>query len=284
MPPATLMPPAHHAPFPYERGDRVTIRDGMFADMEGQVDEVLPGTRRLRVVLTIFGRPVPVELEHWQITLRDPLTEAEWRTCTSLSKMEWCLCSQGRTLSCRRRRLFAAACAGHAGRLLKDPRFRQALAVSRRHADGQAGPVELAATREAVARAIEETYWNSRSVSLVAAGRAVQAVLEGWEGVAALAAQADPREVLWQGEAFRDVAGNPFRPTIIDPAWLRWQDGCVVRMARNIYEDRLFDDLPILADALEEAGCADLEILAHCRSSPVHIRGCWVLDGLLGRT
>jgi hypothetical protein len=55
-------------------------------------------------------------------------------------------------------------------------------------------------------------------------------------------------------------------------------------MARRIYDERAFHDLPILADALEEAGCTDAEILAHCRSSGEHVRGCWVVDLVLGKT
>jgi len=50
---------------------------------------------------------------------------------------------------------------------------------------------------------------------------------------------------------------------------------------KAIYDDRAFDRLPILADALEEAGCEDQDILGHCRSGGEHVRGCWVVDGLL---
>jgi hypothetical protein len=57
----------------------------------------------------------------------------------------------------------------------------------------------------------------------------------------------------------------------------------VVKMARTIYEERRFEDLPILADALEEAGCENEIILWHCRELGEHARGCWVLDAILGR-
>jgi hypothetical protein len=57
----------------------------------------------------------------------------------------------------------------------------------------------------------------------------------------------------------------------------------VVTLAKSIYEDRAFDRLPILADALEESGCHDPDILAHCRQPGEHVRGCWVVDLLLGR-
>jgi len=76
---------------------------------------------------------------------------------------------------------------------------------------------------------------------------------------------------------------NPFRPVVLDPAWLAWNGGAVRKMAQAIYEKRRFADLPILADALEEAGCTDAAILAHCRGGGEHVRGCWVVDLLTGR-
>jgi type VI secretion system protein ImpC len=67
----------------------------------------------------------------------------------------------------------------------------------------------------------------------------------------------------------------------LDPSWLRWHEGTVVGIARAIRRDLRFRDLSILADALEEAGCVDKALLAHCRS-PHDGRGCWVLDAVLG--
>ena len=81
----------------------------------------------------------------------------------------------------------------------------------------------------------------------------------------------------------RDVFGNPFRPTTLDPAGLAGNDGCAAKVAQAIYEERRFADLPVLADAMEEAGCADQRILGHCRSGAEHVRGCWVVDAVLGR-
>jgi hypothetical protein len=77
-----------------------------------------------------------------------------------------------------------------------------------------------------------------------------------------------------------DLFGNPFRPVKVDPAWLRRNDSLVAKMAHLIAQEGRFDDLPILADALEDAGCAEPEILEHCRSAGPHFRGCWVLDRL----
>jgi hypothetical protein len=82
----------------------------------------------------------------------------------------------------------------------------------------------------------------------------------------------------------RDITGPlPFRDIRIDPAWLAWSDGVVGKLAASIYEGRAFEQMPILADALEEAGCDDAEILGHCRGPGPHARGCWVIDSLSGR-
>ena len=82
----------------------------------------------------------------------------------------------------------------------------------------------------------------------------------------------------------RDIVGNPFRlPPAIEPAWLVWNDGTIRKIVQAIYEERAFDRLPILADALEDTGCDNVELLAHCRGDGPHVRGCWVVDLLLGK-
>ncbi len=79
---------------------------------------------------------------------------------------------------------------------------------------------------------------------------------------------------------FRDVFGNPFRSVVLDPSW---RTEAVVALAAGIYADRAFQRLPVLVDALEDAGCSHESILAHCRSAGPHVKGCWVVDLLLGR-
>jgi hypothetical protein len=78
-----------------------------------------------------------------------------------------------------------------------------------------------------------------------------------------------------------DVAGNPFRVCNLEPAWLT---STVVAIARRAYQSRDFSALPILADALQEAGCDNEDILAHCRGPGPHVRGCWAVDLILGKT
>ena len=87
-----------------------------------------------------------------------------------------------------------------------------------------------------------------------------------------------------QADLVRDIFGNPFRPVAVDPAWLAWNGGTVPAIAHRVYAERAFHDLPILADALEDAGCTNADLLSHCRGGGEHVRGCWAVDLLLGRT
>jgi hypothetical protein len=110
---------------------------------------------------------------------------------------------------------------------------------------------------------------------------------------AAAAAVGKPNEERrLQSQLVHDIVGNPFLPLLPLPASeLHWHDGIIVKMANAVYEDR---DLPfghlaptrlaVLADALEEAGCTDADLLGHLRSPGPHVRGCWVLDLLTGRS
>jgi hypothetical protein len=78
----------------------------------------------------------------------------------------------------------------------------------------------------------------------------------------------------------RDIIGNPFRSITLNPSWLT---STVLALATGIYEEKAFDRMPILADALQDAGCEHEEILNHCRQLGDHVRGCWVVDLLLNK-
>jgi len=78
----------------------------------------------------------------------------------------------------------------------------------------------------------------------------------------------------------RDTFGNPFRSVAFDPAW---RTSTVVALAEQMYDSRDFSAMPILADALQDAGCDSDDILAHCRGDGPHVRGCWVVDLVLGK-
>jgi hypothetical protein len=83
-----------------------------------------------------------------------------------------------------------------------------------------------------------------------------------------------------QSKLLRDIFGNPFRPVAADSTWLTAN---VVSLARAIYDGRAFDRLPILGDALEDAGCDNADILNHCRQPGEHVRGCWPVDLILAK-
>jgi len=78
----------------------------------------------------------------------------------------------------------------------------------------------------------------------------------------------------------RDIFGNPFRPVSFEPAW---RTSNVVSLAKSMYESRDFSAMPILSDALQDAGCDHADILDHCRGPEPHVRGCWVVDLVLGK-
>jgi hypothetical protein len=102
--------------------------------------------------------------------------------------------------------------------------------------------------------------------------------IRGWAQVPA-AQRSDPSGEL--ADLLRELIGNPFRAPAVEARWLTWNDGTVQSLAMAIYAERSFDRLAVLADALEEAGCTDAPILAHCRGPRPHVRGCWVVDVLL---
>jgi hypothetical protein len=89
----------------------------------------------------------------------------------------------------------------------------------------------------------------------------------------------DPDEQRAQAVLIRDIVGNPFRPVTFNPAW---RTDTAVAVARQMYDSRDFGAMPILADALQDAGCEDEQVLNHCREPGPHVRGCWVCDAVLG--
>jgi hypothetical protein len=236
-------------------------------------------------------------------------TEAQWAEWDDPDTMVWYLRSAHnatRTRVGRRKlRLFCCACARQVWELIPEAEGRAAVEVCERYADGQATAAELEAARERGIRAL--TRWpqpDRTEEDGVHAGRAAhyavhpkqtEDVLKQCVSNTCLArfyarnpGHRGPIPVV--GNAYgdakrglaglvRDIFGNPFRPTAADPSW-RTSD--VLALTRGIYAERAFDRLPILADALQDAGCDDAALLAHCRGPGPHVRGCWVVDLLLG--
>jgi hypothetical protein len=207
------------------------------------------------------------------------MTEHEWQGCTDPTPLLVFL--RGRA-SKRKLRLFAVACSRRVWHQMTDGRSRRAVEVAERYADGLAGEAERLVSSKlawaawttpagaAARESVEGDAWASASGASRYASWAARGVARAQE----LHAQAD---------LARDIFVNPFHTVTINPSWLSWHGGLPVSMAQKMYDSRGFSDMPVLADALEEAGCQDADILGHCRSGGEHVRGCWVIDLLLGR-
>ena len=95
-------------------------------------------------------------------------------------------------------------------------------------------------------------------------------------------AHGTPEEVAWNRAMALELVGpNPFRPVAFDPSW---RTSTVEQFARAMDESRDFSGMPVFADALQEAGCDNDDILRHCRGNGLHVRGCWVVDLVLGKS
>jgi hypothetical protein len=206
------------------------------------------------------------------------MTEAEWLACTDPQKMLGFL--RGRT-SERKLRLVAVDCVRRYWTV--DGVIRQLIRVSELYADGITGWGDLAAVRKLV-RGFQRQAMQ-RDVGRGAG--AVQAVASVAHPSAFTAAQRVIRAVLPERatHAIQEIIGNPFLPLPTpSAAILNWNSGTVVKLAQAVYDEGAFHRLPILADALEDAGCSDQEILGHLRGPGPHVRGCWAIDLLLGKT
>jgi hypothetical protein len=224
------------------------------------------------------------------------MTEAEWLVCTRPTPMLQFV--QAR-VSPRKLRLFAAGCCRRIWALLPDERSRRAVETAEWFADGTATAEQLAAARQVALAAADRSYGGDPAVfaadanadtaawytPVAAANRECSARLRtssrsAWN-TANKAAEA------WQAALFRCLVGDPFRPVPRAKQrrrWQAWNNGTVVKLAQAIYDERAFANLPVLADALEEAGCQDADVLAHCRQPGEHVRGCWVVDVILGKS
>jgi hypothetical protein len=218
------------------------------------------------------------------------MSEADW---LNRADLYFALNVVGAGMSPRKLRLLACGCCRLVWPLVRDPRARAALEVAERYADGARGSAVMEAVRRfprpgapGVAAA-----WAAEAVTCLLSQVFVDPVPNLHE-IAEHAARAD-RDAAgaadWSAARRRQVAclcdlqGRRFHAAPIDEAWRLWRGGLVPAMAKAIYDDYRFGDLPILADALEEAGCADAAILDHCRSGREHVRGCWVIDLLLDK-
>lgn len=219
------------------------------------------------------------------------MTEEEWLRCTNPLPM---LDSLGGNSSDRKFRLFACACVRSVWHLLPDERSRKAVEAAERYADAMADRDNLIKATDGARDAVEQFKCPVGPDSAWRAARAAQSTARDTGRSAARNSfcdasralnerdtnQFDDGELELQVVFLRDIFGNPFRPVAFDPSWRTLS---VVRIAQIIYDARSFDKMPELADALERAGCLSEPVLGHCREPGEHVRGCWVVDLVLGK-
>jgi hypothetical protein len=189
----------------------------------------------------------------------------------------------------RKLRLVAVACCRTAEQFYADDEEAVArVELAERVADGlvpvrdlRAGS-SLGATNDPVGNARRATFGAvSPDETDAVTFAAVHAALAHRYATKGDAEFAEQKALRAQAALVRDIFGNPFRPVAADPRWLT---STVVALARGMYESRDFGAMPILADALQEAGCESEDVLTHCRDpKQLHARGCWVVDMVLGK-
>ncbi len=225
------------------------------------------------------------------------MTEAEWLKSTEPQAMLKHLQGKKRVLTDRKLRLFAVACSRRVWEVM--PHIgREAVEVAEQYADGRAKKQALTAAFHASARETAEDeditcpdeYEANQALfaALHAVGTRDDMVLTPQNAVGARNDGDVEGEHTCQTAILRDIVGNPFRPATVSPGW---QTPQVVALAQAAYEQREMpagtldaSRLAVLADAFEEAGLPDAEVLEHLRSAGPHVRGCWVLDALLGKS
>jgi hypothetical protein len=231
-------------------------------------------------------------------------TESDWVNSQNSAVMLGFIRGRGAVLTPRKLRLLAVASCRRIWPLLSDPLNRKAVEVAEGFADGVVGLEELGAVKDLLN--VEGVWVDTLTAeATMAVGWACRYPFEErdafgcfWHATMAayyhdLAAGTFPAGTVYhdhvtagchhasvreQSNAVRDLFGNPFKPVLFEHSW---RTKAVVAVARGIYEERAFERLPGLADALEDAGCIDEAVLAHCRGGGHHVRGCWLIDEVL---
>src|ERR1043165_735643 len=227
----------------------------------------------------------PMEAGSFDTTARrtdNIMTESEWLSCTDPGPMLEFLRDRA---SDRKLRLFAVACCRSLP-YSKDDRFQHALEASEGYADGKTTKAALKRGRQGVRAARFAlpandpqvhgewgVYWLVEVAASENAADGVGNEMQRLADQGILNLHSQVRSSIC--DLLRDLFGNPFRPITVEPAW---RTSTVVSLAQVIYDERQFEGLPVLADALEEAGCTNPEILSHCRGSGPHVKGCWAVD------
>jgi hypothetical protein len=223
------------------------------------------------------------------------MDEAAWLACTDPHRL---LDEATRCVSHRKLILFACSCARRAWDLVQDAGDLGALDALEGIAEpggGEPGPwvraiVSVTRALAGAARRFAETpvvrydphpVFATAVSDVAVASRIARCASRVRTGRPLKALRREERRV--QRILLRDVAGNPFRTPRLDDGWRKGNEGMAEKLAAGAYESRSFGNMRILADALEEAGFTDQDILGHLRKHGPHTRGCWVVDLVLGR-
>ena len=243
------------------------------------------------------------------------MTEDKWLASVAVMKMTLFVATQEginrRKAGRRKLRLFGCFSCRQLWEQMTDPRSRHAVEVAERLADDAAKSAELKLAgdeaRKAYLSVVSVSHRNGNGYrreaeargwlpedETAAAGAAIHVLTSRWRAfscrnmfyqasLSELARTLSPARRRTQADGLRCIFGNLFHPFEVDPAWLAWNEGTVGRVARSIYDERAWDQLPVLGDALEDAGCTNEDVLAHCRGPGPHTRGCWVVDMVLAK-
>jgi hypothetical protein len=230
------------------------------------------------------------------------MTESDWATCREPQLMLAFVRERGRA-SDRKLRLFACACCRRIWQLLPDEPCRRAVELSEQYADGWGARRDLAKAGRAAclsrspesAQAVDAAASTTSHKAFTAAEHAA---LTSPAARAAPLYRAGPASYSRWGEMLqaetqrlpallRCIFGNPLSPAVVEPGWMTAE---AVALTQAAYDERHLPSghldpqrLAVLADALEEAGCAEAELLGHLRGEGPHWRGCWAVDLILGK-
>jgi hypothetical protein len=215
----------------------------------------------------------------------DDATPAEWMVHVLAGRRTSVPRGKARQALDRKLRLYAVAECRRIWLLMTHLESRRSVEAAEAYADRLITRKEMEAAREGSAPYIRDSNVTRAEYAAASVARGAmtlhwivdlvrRAILEAQPPVYRAADELNSESI----GLIRCIFGNPFRPVTFDP---RWRTSDVLGLARAIYDDRAFDRLPILADALMDAGCGDEQVLGHCRGDGPHVRGCWVVDLVL---
>jgi hypothetical protein len=201
------------------------------------------------------------------------MTEEEWLTTDDLIALLNYVRRQRRGKAVRERRLRLLGCAWMRQQELPDDRLLDYLVIAERFADGEIDAEDALRSQ----RALANTFFHWLKALEVERCFHLLSPTPG-DAMRSYPPRRNERSFC---DLLRDIFGNPFRPVAFNPAW---RTDTAVALARQMYESRDFGAMPVLADALQDAGCDNEPILSHCRDATLtHVRGCWVVDLVLGK-